>query len=103
MCLCRACWHLPGCAGNPSTRFATSLSPIILSALNRRLHHALVRGVVEPEAELLAHALHGGVVRQDVGHDAAEPFLPPDVDKAAQNLGAESALLKNVRDQTREL
>src|SRR5205807_866716 len=73
------------------------------SESEHRPHHRVPRGVDEPEAELLADALHLDVLVEDLARDAGEALVAADADQAAEQLGAEALALGGVGDQQGEL
>jgi hypothetical protein len=59
-----------------------------------RMQRRVVGTPSEAESELLAHALHGIVLAQDLGRDAIEPFIAPNFDQPPQQLGADAAAVE---------
>ena len=51
---------------------------------NLRFHHPIVSGVVQAEAEFLTDALHGEIIREDLGSDALELLVAANPEEPAQ-------------------
>ncbi len=70
-----------------------------------KIHPGLdhLRGVVQLEAELAAHPLHGAVLVQDLGGHPVDPLVAADAQQLAQQLRAQPLLLVGVAHQHREL
>src|SRR3712207_4247421 len=67
------------------------------------LHDHLVGIAVEVEAELLADALHGVVLEEDVGGYAPQLLGAADLEELAQEQGTEAPALGEVGDEDGEL